>query len=301
MSYEIVDRNYRFLNIPSGDLRISITDDCNMQCRYCHNEGQSGSIAKHYLSHDEIISIIDRAMKYGVVKVRLTGGEPLLHPDIELICKSIRERYNIRNLGINTNAYNGDRLIKMCHMNLLDQIVIGVDFFANTITKDSSVGPSPKYVLSIARELKKQGHNIQIASVYMGDDSNKIKLIDYCLEHEILVKIIEMTNMERKPDNSYFDFVKKVISHFDLKVGLTVDLNQLYGIKNDKQVIRFFQSHCNRGECLLCRNLHLRITSTGYAKPCLFNKYTEEYLLNPRIFDTNIRRAIINMGNSYDV
>ena len=32
---------YRFLNIPSGDLRISITNACNMKCVYCHNEGQN--------------------------------------------------------------------------------------------------------------------------------------------------------------------------------------------------------------------------------------------------------------------
>ncbi len=296
MGYEIVEENYRFLNIPSGDLRISITDQCNMNCSYCHNEGQLDVGHRHFLSFDMIMGILERAVKYGVVKVRLTGGEPLLHPDIKNICVNIKAKYKFSNFGINTNAYKKELLIELCKLELFDQIVIGVDYYSNKVSKDSCIGPSPMLVLDTARILKNYGYNVQIASVYMGDDVNKMQLIKYCLENNIMIKLIENTRKDRMPDNRYFEFVKAVVEYFDLKIGMTVDINQLYGLKNGVQVIRFFQSHCNRGECGLCRNLHMRITSMGYAKPCLFNKKTEEYLLDPNTFDRNMRKAIVNLG-----
>lgn len=300
MNYKNVVKYYRFLNLPSGDLRISITDKCNMKCSYCHNEGQQYLQNDHFLSYDDIMIILSYAIKYGVFKIRLTGGEPLIHPDIIKICRDIKAKYSLLNFGINTNAYNTELLEKLCKMDLFDQIVIGVDYFSGKISKESSIGPSPRMVLDVAKKLKKIGYNVEIASVYLWDDLNKIELIDFCLRNRILIKIIENTNVERMPDKRFYDFADQVLKHFGLKIGITVDLNQIYGIKDGYCVIKFFQSHCNRRECNLCKNLHLRVTSMGYARPCIFNNATEEYLLNPNTFDTNIRRAIINMGNELE-
>ena len=77
---------YRFLNIPAGDLRISITNACNMKCIYCHNEGQQNERV-NFLTVDEIKFIVINAQKYGLMKVRLTGGDPLIHPQIHEICR----------------------------------------------------------------------------------------------------------------------------------------------------------------------------------------------------------------------
>ena len=80
----VAEKEYRMLNIPSGDLRISVTNGCNMRCTYCHNEGQTETEVK-YLSVNEVKTIVCNAMKFGLHKVRITGGEPLIHPNIEEI------------------------------------------------------------------------------------------------------------------------------------------------------------------------------------------------------------------------
>ena len=64
---------YSHQNLPSGYLRVSINDVCNMNCSYCHNEGQVGINARH-MTIDQLRYIVTNALRYGLIKVRLTGG-----------------------------------------------------------------------------------------------------------------------------------------------------------------------------------------------------------------------------------
>src|SRR5579875_3213742 len=66
-----------------SDLRISLTDRCNIRCFYCMPE-QGGEFApvRELLSFDQIARFVAAAVPLGVSKVRLTGGEPLLRPQV---------------------------------------------------------------------------------------------------------------------------------------------------------------------------------------------------------------------------
>ena len=61
-------------------LRISITQRCNLDCAYCHKEGQLSSDKE--LSLEEIRKVVDAAKEVGINKIKITGGEPLLREDI---------------------------------------------------------------------------------------------------------------------------------------------------------------------------------------------------------------------------
>ncbi|MCK4928871.1 MAG: GTP 3',8-cyclase MoaA [Methanosarcinales archaeon] len=80
-------------------LRISITGQCNLNCFYCHNEGQSGHESQMSAGH--IANIISTAAKLGVNKVKFSGGEPLMRHDFEDILAAIPE---FRNVSATTNG-----------------------------------------------------------------------------------------------------------------------------------------------------------------------------------------------------
>ncbi len=87
-------------------LRLSVTDLCNLRCRYCMpEEGIAGKL-KHpeMLTEDEMIDAVKAAASIGVNKVRLTGGEPLIKKNIVSICRRIHEIPGIRQIAITTNG-----------------------------------------------------------------------------------------------------------------------------------------------------------------------------------------------------
>ena len=83
---------------------------------------------------------------------------------------------------------------------------------------------------------------------------------------------------------------------FGLKEGITVDLNEKFLFNKKGTYVFFYQSHCNRKECFVCKNIHLRITAGGYVKPCFYNSDYSFPLLNGE-FERNMNRAIVNLGN----
>lgn len=300
MVIPITERYYRHLNIPSGDLRISITSACNMRCVYCHNEGQM--LENCFMEKSMIFSIVSQSLKYGVHKVRLTGGEPLLHPDIVDICIGLKKMPGVNNLGLNTNGLEKKKLFDLASLKLLDQVVVGIDYFDGVVSKNSPIGKSSKEVLDTVLELKKMGVNVQLTTVFTNNKEDVYKMVEWCLKQGILLKVLERcTPLSECNDYSSVDYdmlIEELLEKFDLRKGITADLNEFYGYNEKKGKVLFFQSHCNRKQCDTCSRLHMRITSNYMAKPCLQRSDTE-FPLFPD-FDDSMKRAIVNLGNGPD-
>ncbi len=95
------DRFNRTINY----LRISVTDRCNLRCRYCMPE-EGIKLLRHedILSFDEITGFTEVAVKHGVNKVRITGGEPLVRKGIVTLVKMIADIEGINDLSMTTNG-----------------------------------------------------------------------------------------------------------------------------------------------------------------------------------------------------
>ena len=86
-------------------LRISLTDRCNLRCVYCMpKEGLQWQAHADQLSVEEITRVVETAVKGGVKRIRLTGGEPLVHPHIVEIVRRIASIQNIEEVSLTTNA-----------------------------------------------------------------------------------------------------------------------------------------------------------------------------------------------------
>lgn len=86
-------------------LRLSLTERCNLRCRYCMPaEGVSLQDKEHMLRGDEVVAIAEHFHKLGVNKIRLTGGEPLISKDLNSICSKIGALPGLESLAITTNG-----------------------------------------------------------------------------------------------------------------------------------------------------------------------------------------------------
>ena len=88
-----------------GDLRISITDRCNFRCTYCIPvENIQWKRRDEILSYEEIIRLVKIFASFGVRKLRVTGGEPLLRPDVLSLLERLAAIEGIEDLALTTNG-----------------------------------------------------------------------------------------------------------------------------------------------------------------------------------------------------
>src|SRR4051794_30477422 len=88
-----------------NNLRISVTDRCNIRCFYCMPADNVVFMdRKELLSFEEIVRFVRIAAPMGVNKVRLTGGEPLVRRDLHRLVEGIVEIPGIRDVGLTTNG-----------------------------------------------------------------------------------------------------------------------------------------------------------------------------------------------------
>ena len=90
---------------PLKNLRLSVTDRCNLRCAYCMPEENYVWLPReNLLQFEEIERLVDVFVDEGVDKVRLTGGEPLLRRDVHVLIERLASRPGIRDLALTTNG-----------------------------------------------------------------------------------------------------------------------------------------------------------------------------------------------------
>jgi cyclic pyranopterin phosphate synthase len=87
-----------------NNLRISVTDRCNLRCTYCMPEEVAFMDRGELLSFEEIVRFVRVAAPLGIDKIRLTGGEPLMRRELPRLVVMLRELPGIRDIGLTTNG-----------------------------------------------------------------------------------------------------------------------------------------------------------------------------------------------------
>ncbi len=86
-------------------LRLSLTDKCNLRCLYCTPKTSSaGQFHVELLNYEELLRITSLAVDLGIQKVRLTGGEPLVRPDVGFFVKKLTLLPDLRDVRLTTNG-----------------------------------------------------------------------------------------------------------------------------------------------------------------------------------------------------
>jgi cyclic pyranopterin phosphate synthase len=90
---------------PLGNLRLSVTDRCNLRCEYCMPEENYVWLPReNLLRFEEISALVDIFLSLGVAKVRITGGEPLLRRDLPTLIALLASKPALKDLALTTNG-----------------------------------------------------------------------------------------------------------------------------------------------------------------------------------------------------
>ncbi len=91
-------------------LRISLTDVCNLRCVYCMPEDMTFRPRSELMTDEEIIRLVQVGASLGVTKIRLTGGEPTIRPNVAEIVREIARTPGIKDVAMTTNGLLLDKL-----------------------------------------------------------------------------------------------------------------------------------------------------------------------------------------------
>jgi len=116
------------LGRPLRNLRVSVTDRCNLRCEYCMPEDDYVWLPREDVLHfEETSALVDIFLSLGVDKVRLTGGEPLLRRDAPALVRMLAQKPGLRDLALTTNGVLLADQIDALHAAGLGRITVSLD------------------------------------------------------------------------------------------------------------------------------------------------------------------------------
>ena len=268
--YAMIDRYNRNINY----MRVSVTEQCNLRCRYCMPEnGGCRSAAEELLTEDEIVTAVGAAAKLGITKIRITGGEPLIKSNIVSICKRIAETDGISELCLTTNGM----LLPSLAQELKNAGVKRVNISLDTLDKEkfryiSRGGELKKTLDGIAAALDAGFDKVKINTVLIGgfNDDEAERLAQLSVKYPVDVRFIELMPMYDSGDFDSEAFIPctRVLEKLPQAQELPPDggvarLYRLPGAKGNIGLISPVSAHF----CSSCSRI--RLTADGKLKPCL--------------------------------
>ena len=182
------------------DLRISVIDRCNFRCTYCMPEEEFG---KHYsflqkkdwLTFGEITRLTKLFVALGVSKVRLTGGEPLMRPDLNQLVGQLSQISGIDDLALTTNGSLLEAQAGALHKAGLRRLTVSLDSLDENVFKTLSGGRgSAREVLAGIMAAEEAGFkNIKLNAVIQKgvNDHTVMKLVEYSRVSRHILRFIE--------------------------------------------------------------------------------------------------------------
>ncbi|WP_226579975.1 GTP 3',8-cyclase MoaA [Halobacillus litoralis] len=195
MESHIIDR----LGRPIKDLRISVIDKCNFRCTYCmpaeiFGPDYSFLPKEELLSFDEIIRLVRIFARFGVEKIRLTGGEPLLRKDLDQLIRRIKEIDGIKDIAVTTNAVMLVKQAQKLKEAGLDRVNISLDAIEDEVfQKTNGRGVKTKPVLEGIEAARQAGLPIKINMVVKNgmNESQILPMARYFKETGDTLRFIE--------------------------------------------------------------------------------------------------------------
>ena len=252
-------------------LRVSVTDLCNLRCKYCMPDGVCQLNHRDILSFEEITEIVTAAAKLGVRKVRVTGGEPLVRKDCVKLCAMLAAVPGIEHIALTTNGLLLPKYAAELKAAGVDRVNISLDSLNAEKYKQITGGGDLRQALDGIAAAQKYGLTpIKLNAVLIGGFND-----------DEIPAFVEMTR--NAPIEMRFIEVMPMGGHFGKDAYLPGDtvlqrVPELRQIPDNDGVARLYRlpdgegrvgliSAVSRHFCATCNRL--RLTSEGSLKPCL--------------------------------
>jgi GTP 3',8-cyclase len=183
------------------DLRVSLTDRCNLRCTYCMPpEGLEWLPKPELLTDDEVVRLVTVGVeRLGITEVRYTGGEPLLRRglvDIVARTTALRPRPQV---SLTTNGIGLARLAELLHEVGLDRVNVSLDTLdPDTFKRLSHRDRLPDVLAGLAAAERAGLRPVKVNAVLMRDvnDREAVPLLRFCLEQGYELRFIEQMPLD---------------------------------------------------------------------------------------------------------
>ena len=255
-------------------LRMSVTELCNLRCRYCMPEdGVCKREHEQMLTEEEMITAVGAAASLGIKKLRITGGEPLVKKNIVYICEKAAAVDGIRDVAITTNGVDLPRLAKPLRSAGVKRLNISLDTLsAEKYRYITRRGELDGVLRGIDAALEAGFEKIKLNAVLIGgfNDDEIPALARLTEKYPLDVRFIELMPMYDSGDFGSAAYIPCS--------AVTEKLPELIPAQADGGVAKLYRLPEGMGNvglispvsahfCASCSRI--RLTADGKIKPCL--------------------------------
>jgi cyclic pyranopterin phosphate synthase len=278
--FKLIDRCNRHLNY----LRISITDRCNLRCRYCvPRELIPKLLHTDVLTYEEILRVVRIATRLGITKVRVTGGEPLVRKGVYDFLKQLVATAGLKDVSLTTNGVLLAANLKKIQAAGIKRLNISLDTLSPTKYRDITGFDEFDRVWRGIENAHRLGlHPIKLNVVALRgiNDEELVDMAQLSLRYPFHIRFIEYMPIGQSDFNPGSLLLAPEIKNRISSLGKLLPVQvaehdgpaQRYKFENAKGEIGFipalsqhFCNQCNR----------LRLTASGQLRPCLLSDHQE--------------------------
>lgn len=258
-------------------LRISVTDRCNLRCIYCMPENGVKLVERSQILREEEIIRISRVMaQLGITRIKLTGGEPLVHVRMPELVRQIKEIPGMKKVTLTTNG----TLLKEQMKDLAEAGLDAVNISLDTLNRDCFQKITRRDLLNEALEgiqeaLRYPGISVKINCVPLGIEGQDLcEIAELARKYPVHVRFIEMMpigcGMEFKgmSEKELTELLEKRFGALTLYQGepLGNGPSRYYEAQGFEGKLGFISAVSHK----FCKDCNrIRLTSQGYLKTCL--------------------------------
>lgn len=270
-------------------LRVSLVDRCNFRCQYCMPEGDDLKFLQQadFLSADELLTLIREVMiPVGFTRFRLTGGEPLLRPDVVEIVRAIANLSQVQDLSMTTNGFLLPKLAQPLYNAGLRRINISLD----SLVPDTFEKITGSRAQTARSRWQQVWDGIQAAHE-VGFNPLKLNVVVIPGVNEQEVPDLAALTLERQWHVRFIEFMP--IGNADLfgergwvpSEELRQQIRDRWGLEESQvlgngpaDVFRISGAKGTLGfisqmsECFCDRCNRMRLSADGWLRPCLLNE-----------------------------
>ena len=257
-------------------MRISVTDCCNLRCRYCMPEDIQSVEHADILSYEELLSICESAADLGICKFKITGGEPLVRKGWVGFIERLKQLPGVRQVTLTSNGLLLKPYLERLKEAGIDGINVSLDTLDEKKYKAVTGKTGVQTVLSAVRKSACMGLNTKINCVIMKgiNDGEIFDLLDIGRKDAVDIRFIEIMPIG----------FGKQFTGMDSDEIMSLLREKYPGIKKEEQVrgngpARYLKipgfcgavGFIDAVHCKFCGKCNrIRLTSEGFLKPCLY-------------------------------
>jgi len=277
----MIDKYEREINY----LRVSVTDRCNLRCKYCMPpEGIPLLEHANILSYEELIRIVTVATTVGIKKVRVTGGEPLIRSQITDFLAELNAIPALEDISLTTNGillYEKAPALRDAGIKRINISLDSLD--AGKYAEITRGGDLNRVLRGIERaaELGFSPIKINIVAIHGFNDDEITDFAELTRDYPYQIRFIEFMPMGDSAVDENFAYLSNDTIRETIKAELPLkpahltrrktdgpaDIYRIDGARGTIGFISAFSHHF----CATCNRL--RVTADGHLRPCLFSDY----------------------------